>query len=218
MSQTETHAQPHKRAKLRLNKKIIILSVVLGIVLATAVFLGRGWIRGPLLHGYAELVYLKKIDRAFEADFKNAGPKLEELGLTFNDRYTGYLNEDRACHEPMYELFGVDIHCYRMNFNDNDTPELNDAYRERWQQESPSLEKFLLADGWTKTWNANQPIDELLARDDRGQSVGVNYAKVHGNKVSCLLSIWYNGSGTPEQREFNATKSCSRNIKFFGGY
>lgn len=207
-----------EKQKSKISKNLAIpVAILAAIFLIGGAYLARGWIRGPLLTWYVELVYLPKVERAFDQDFKEITPKLAALGLTFNTQH-GNTNKAASCQGEMYEGFGLSKGCQKLYHSDNPDPAITSSYREQWRQESPALESYLLDNGWTKTWNAAQPIDELLIRDDRGVSVGVNYEKHHG-KIVCRLSIWYNGpEQEPAYNTFNALQSCSRHIEFFGGY
>lgn len=199
-------------------KAIIFFSCGIAIlVVSTGIYLSRGLLRGPLVHWYAETVYLKKVEHFFDKDFKDTTPRLASLGLSFNTGYTGYLDQASECHAPMYEVVSVSTYCHKLYVNDNPGPAITTEFRERWRQESPGLEQYLLEKGWTKVWNADQPIDELLVRDDRGGSVGVNYRKYH-DKITCELSIWYNAPSEQRPGELNARQTCNREVEFFGGY
>lgn len=207
-----------KKSKDLRRLSLLLGLVLLGLLLPICLYLARGWIRGPLVSWYVDSVYLPKIEQSFTQDFAGLDAKLSPFDITFRQRNGMYLDTPKGCHEPMYGGLGISTYCYKSYFNDNPGPEVTDDYRRLWQTKSQVIEDHMLATGWKKTWNAAQPITELLIRDDRNASVGVNYEKRHG-KITCKLSIWYNGSAEdPAKRELNTQKSCARYIDFFGGY
>ena len=202
------------RQPKRFNKKVVLIITAIGLCLLIGLFIARG----PLINWYVESVYLPKIERSFEQDFKEIDPKLAALGLTFEKPRSRHLNRPANCDNAMYEGISLSKFCYILYLNDNPAPEITDAYRELWRTKSPALEEYVLANGWTKTGNTQQPINELLIRGDGNENVGARYEKHHG-KITCKLAIWYDGSvENPDDRKLNAQKSCTRTIEFFGGY
>lgn len=194
----------------RLHKRRISLAIGAALlILAAAAFICRGWVRTTLLTAYVRTMYSHSVNQNFEGDFTDVTMQLQKLGLSFTKSpYDG-------CDYVEYEGLNATYSCSR---GAGSKPlKLSEEYKTTWLRESPALEKYLLERGWHKTWNKRQPIDELLTRDDRDASVGVNYEKIHG-KVACVLSIWYNGPQYEWQYQFNAAEACSRSIAFFGGY
>lgn len=74
----------------------------------------------------------------------------------------------------------------------------NEAFIKDWQEKSPRLEQYLLANGWQKEWNEAQPINEILNKLHNDTSIGVNYSKHHG-KVTCTLSFMWIAPESPNR-------------------
>jgi hypothetical protein len=85
----------------------------------------------------------------------------------------------------------------------------DDAFIRHWRTTSPALEQWLLQHGWQKTWNAKQPIAEILDRPQNDGSIGVNYIKSQG-EVTCTLSFMWVQPYVPNQ--LNSTEMCDGSL------
>lgn len=197
---------------MKINKKklILIIASIFCILLVT-LFVFRGVVRGYIIPKFVDIVYGPSVDKNFARDYPDVNKKLEEFGFTFKN------SPRRDCNvngEAMYEGIRETIYCFYSTRNDDIT--FSSQLVSNWKQNSVSLEKYLLASGWTKQWNELQPIDEIYNNPNNDVSVAVNYTKTHG-PTECELSIVYN-AGYPHPDTTYAIESCEREIKIFGGY
>jgi hypothetical protein len=198
--------------KLRLSHKrtLLIASSVLVLLLAV-VYLGRGYIRATVVPAYAQKFYMPDVDKKFAENLTDATRKLESYGVKYSTNYDECWSGGNA----MFENFRETVTCIKSL--ESNAARVTDGLRKQWKIEGPQLEKQLLANGWRKQHNTDEPIAELLVRD---YGPTVKYAKDIG-KVQCEFSITYaprnNSTGAPQDQMWSH-ESCQRDVKFFGGY
>lgn len=120
------------------------------------------------------------------------------------------------------EIGSTSVSCYNsrdpLSSENNDTCTINnranpvnadEAFISRWRKTSPAFESWLLQNGWRKTWNANQPIAEILDKPDNRTSIGVNYEKASAG-IRCIVRFTWVQPHDPNQ--FNAAQMCVGSI------
>jgi hypothetical protein len=199
-----------KKPRALRKKTLLIVSGVVVLLLAMT-YLGRGYIRATAVPAYAQTFYMPGVSKKFDENLTDATRKLESYGAKYNTNYDECWSGGNA----MFENFRETVTCIK-SLESNAT-HVTDGLRKQWKIEGPKLEKQLLANGWQKQYNTEEPIAELLVRD---YGPTVKYAKDIG-KVQCEFSITYaprsNTTGSPQDQVWSH-ESCQRDVKFFGGY
>jgi len=187
----------NKRAK---TATILALSLIL---VMGVTYLARGWIRVSVIPAYADIFYRPSVRRTFDSDFTPLNQRFQNLGLRF-----GKPNYDKCWGEnASFKGLRESFNCFKQQ--KSEVSGLTDDFIKNWQVKSPELEQYLKTAGWNKDAFLKRPLSQIF---DGGYPI-FSYAKWHG-KTYCDLSINYDS----QQRIVRAQETCSRDIKFFGGY
>jgi virulence-associated protein VapD len=184
--------------------KIFVFSIIILLLplLAEGAYLSLGWLRNTVVPGYVSLFYKGEANAAFNKAFPPITKELNTYGITFND---GQFHHSWC--STSYEGFSESVYCDRDIQNDGNSMPQN--FISHWQQDSPSLEAYLLSHGWHKEYDAHQDIAKLFNGNAGG---GVNYSKSYG-KTECSLMLGSQSMPT----QITVTEACVRNVAFFHG-
>lgn len=191
--------------KEKSDKKTVFVAVVLGvlIVLASA-YIFRGWIRDDFLPNQVSYLAKRSLVDSYKASYKSAEQTIQDLQLN--------LSPDAGASCSLLSAEGIQTTLY-CNAGSEGTTEASDDYIKSFKQNSSEVEARLLSNGWTKTWNAQQPINELFNNPENDVSIGVNYEKRYGKNL-CRLSLYYNAyEKNPSM--LRSSLGCTRTVHYF---
>jgi hypothetical protein len=177
------------------------------IVLATAGFLARDWLGPRVARTYITIFYKNSVNVAFRESFDPLDAVLRKHGVVFR----GTPAAETVCEVKGYDTLLMTNSCDIIQ-QSNSVP-LSNEFITEWQRTSPELEKNILGQGWSKSWNQKQDITQLFSDKTSGKAMSVNYEKRLG-ETKCLLSIAYTASYDPAV--FFANRECHRAITLFG--
>jgi len=183
-------------------KFLVVIAIILLASLMT-IFLSRGWIRETLIPNYFTTSAKTSLDGSYQDSYESSLSFVEDLGLDG-------INSIKTADCRLFGAEGVStkVSCY-VGSGDSFTPSME--YKEFFKNNSNKIEESLLANGWTKTWNQNQPIEELFDNADNNYSIGVNYVK--NDPKECTLKLSYNAWQEPDN--FKYSLSCVEYITYF---
>lgn len=182
-----------------------MVALVIVVALLVLLFVFRGWIRKSILPNQVSYFAKQSLHEAYKRSNESAKLPLEELKITLRPDVV------TQCHLFTAEMFHTTVTCRNSS---GDELELYDDYLHFFKQNSLKVEQKILNQGWTKVWNAQQPINELFNNPTNDVSVGVNYEKPYG-KNKCTLSLFYNAY-EKNPRRLSYSLSCDRIIHYLG--
>jgi hypothetical protein len=187
----------------------VIIAVVLPIISADILFLGRGVIRSEIIPAYTRVVYRPSLENHFKKDFTPINNQLQVLGITMLSPNHDVCGNESA----QYEGFSESVYCSQSAVNNQFT--ISSDFKHHWQKQSPNLQRYLETNGW-KHYNPKQDVPTFFYNQGFDSTIGISYSKQHGS-ANCSLDILFNTSDPPRDAA-SVSEGCWRNVDFFGGY
>lgn len=188
----------------------IVLPAAIIIIAAVCIFIGgylaRGWIRESFIpKGPPSHFARRSLHRSYQQSLNSLSQPADELKIKLDE------NVHTDCDLSAARFFQTRVSC---DNGSGDGTAISDDYITWFKQNSADIEQKILQDGWTKTWNAAQPINELFDNPDNDVGIGVNYEKEYG-KNTCTLSLFYIAY-KKNPSELRYSLSCYRYINYLG--
>ena len=186
-------------------KAAVVFVVVLGILIVLmGTYAMRGWIREDFLPNQASYFTKQSLADSYKESYASAEQTIQDLQLNLST------NAGASCNLLSAEGIQTTLYC---NAGSEGTTEATDDYIKAFKQTSSDVEARLLQKGWTKAWNAQQPINELFNNPENDVSIGVNYEKIYGKNL-CRLSLYYNAyEKNPSM--LRSSLGCTRTVHYF---
>lgn len=175
------------------------------VILVILLFICRGWIREKFLPNQVSYFAKKSMEKAYTQSHGSLAQPLRELQVSLA------ANVHTACRLYGAKSVQTAVTC---DNSAGDIMDISAEYIDRFKQNSITIEQQILQRGWTKTWNEQQPINELFKNPNNDASVGVNYEKKYG-KNTCELSLFYNAN-EKNPSKLHSILSCNRLIYYLG--
>lgn len=189
----------------RQRRKMLLILPFLLVCLILGAYFGRGWIRASLLPRQVSYFAKKSLQQSYKQSHQSISQPLNDFKLKLDPEVR------TDCDLLSAEGFQTSIACRNGSGGEL---KISDEYISSFKQDSKATEQKILHNGWTKTWNANQPISELFDNPSNNVSIGVNYEKKYGKNV-CTVSFFYNAyENNPSKLHYSL--SCERYIYYLG--
>jgi hypothetical protein len=201
-----------RTSSFKLTRKNIIRILLLILLVPLLIYIV---IRPGREYGAAHAVnmlYQKPVQSKTNQFFRPLNAELSALGIKFSATHSTCLSGISDSGDAKYHLWHLTVEC-----NAGTTSEpiaITAELRDQWKMMVPNIHKNLLADGWVEEGNYSSAfhLEEVLEKPYDGYAINTAYSKQDG-KYRCDLD--FDASGATH---LVVSKSCTRDVSFFGGY
>ncbi|HVV67195.1 MAG TPA: hypothetical protein VHB72_03970 [Candidatus Saccharimonadales bacterium] len=186
-----------------------VIVPILGIVVWTAAYAERGWIRGSLIPAYASFANKDTVNTTYDEVFYPVNTKLASYGFAKDQSFgVGCASGGNV----MYEGFHERVPCQRME--SLKFPGYSKSFEQRWQHgEAFAFDRFMKSQGWANI-SPNQPLLQMYAPRSDDKSLDIQYAIKRHGVVCNLMLIYYSWENSSDKTWANET--CQKDLTLFG--